>query len=187
MFLMLPVVLLIFDFSLTSELSYAQLMEIIASPEIFIAAAAERTKHIKLGTGVISVGYHNPLWIAERIVQLDHMTRGRVMLGVGPGSLPTDAAMIGVDQSETRDLLEQGFDVVVKLLRGEEPVNFKNHRWDLRNAHLHLRPYSDPLFDMAVAAVASAAGRVVVRAAASPTILTTTYRSEPSFSDDPRL
>ena len=133
-------------------------MEIIASPEIFIAAAAERTKHIKLGTGVISVGYHNPLWIAERIVQLDHMTRGRVMLGVGPGSLPTDAAMIGVDQSETRDLLEQGFDLVVKLLRGEEPVNFKNHRWDLRNAHLHLRPYSDPLFDMAVAAVASPSG-----------------------------
>ena len=133
-------------------------MEIIASPEVFIAAAAERTRHIRLGTGVISVGYHNPLWIAERIVQLDHMTRGRVMLGVGPGSLPTDAAMIGVEQSETRELLEQGFDLVVKLLRGDEPVNFKNRHWELRNAHLHLRPYSDPLFDMAVAAVASPSG-----------------------------
>ena len=49
-----------------------------------IAAAAERTRHIKLGTGVVSVSYHNPLWVAERIVLLDHLTRGRVMLGLGP-------------------------------------------------------------------------------------------------------
>src|SRR6476646_10797375 len=49
--------------------------EIIGSPEIFIAAAAERTKRIKLGTGVTSVSYHNPLWVAERMVQLDHQTR----------------------------------------------------------------------------------------------------------------
>jgi len=133
-------------------------MEIIASPEIFIATAAERTRHIRLGTGVISVGYHHPLWIAERIVLLDHLTRGRVMLGVGPGSLPTDAAMIGIPQSETRELLEQGFDLVMQLLKGDEPVNFKNHRWELRDAHLHLRPYSSPLFDIAVAAVASPSG-----------------------------
>lgn len=133
-------------------------MEIIAAPEVFIATAAERTRHIRLGTGVISVGYHNPLWVAERLVLLDHLTRGRVMFGAGPGSLPTDAAMIGIDQSETRDLLEQGFDLIMRLLRGDEPVNFRNHRWDLRDAHLHLRPYSSPLFDIAVAAVASPSG-----------------------------
>ena len=60
--------------------------EIIASPEIFIATAAERTRHIRLGTGVTSVAYHNPLWVAERMVLLDHLTRGRTMLGLGPGS-----------------------------------------------------------------------------------------------------
>ena len=75
--------------------------EIIASPEIFIAAAAQRTRHIQLGTGVVSVSYHNPLWVAERAVLLDHLTRGRFMLGLGPGSLPTDAAMIGLDQGQT--------------------------------------------------------------------------------------
>lgn len=133
-------------------------MEIIASPEIFIATAAERTRHIKLGTGVISVGYHHPLWIAQRLVLLDHLTRGRVMFGAGPGSLPTDAAMIGIAQSETRDLLEQGFDLVMQLLTSEEPVNFKNQRWELCDAQLHLRPYSSPLFDVAVAAVASPSG-----------------------------
>jgi limonene 1,2-monooxygenase len=132
--------------------------EIIASPEIFIAAAAQRTRHIKLGTGVVSVSYHNPLWVAERAVLLDHLTRGRFMLGLGPGSLPTDAAMIGLDQSQTRALLADGVDVIMHLLTSEEPITFGNERWDLRDARLHLRPYSNPLFDVSVAAVASPAG-----------------------------
>ena len=132
--------------------------ELIASPEIFIAAVAERTKHIKLGTGVVSLSYHNPLWVAERIVLLDHLTRGRVMLGVGPGALPTDAAMIGLSQTQTRGLLEDSLEVIMQLLRTEEPVTFKNDRWDLQDARLHLRPYSNPLFDISAAAVASPAG-----------------------------
>jgi limonene 1,2-monooxygenase len=132
--------------------------EISASPEIFIAVASQRTKHIKLGTGVVSVSYHNPLWIAERIVQLDHLTRGRVMLGVGPGSLPTDGVMIGISQSQTRGLLEDGLGVIMKLLTSDDPVTFKNERWELHDARLHLRPYSNPLFDIAVPAVASPTG-----------------------------
>jgi limonene 1,2-monooxygenase len=132
--------------------------EIIASPEIFIATAAERTRHIKLGTGVVSLSYHNPLWVAERIVLLDHLTRGRVMLGVGPGALPTDAKMIGIDPSQTRGLLEDSLGCIMQLLTSDEPVTFKNDRWDLREARLHLRPYSNPLFDVATAAVASPAG-----------------------------
>jgi limonene 1,2-monooxygenase len=89
---------------------------------------------------------------------LDHLTRGRVMLGVGPGALPTDARMIGIDPAQTRQLLEDSLDVIMKLLTSEEPVTFKNDRWDLREARLHLRPYSNPLFDVAAAAVASPAG-----------------------------
>ncbi|MDO9524898.1 MAG: LLM class flavin-dependent oxidoreductase [Gemmobacter sp.] len=132
--------------------------EIIASPEIFMAAAAERTRNIKLGTGVVSLSYHNPLWVAERIVMLDHLTRGRVMLGVGPGALPTDAQMIGIDPSQTRQLLEESLACIMHLLTSEEPLTFKNDRWDLREARLHLRPYSNPLFDISAAAVASPAG-----------------------------
>jgi limonene 1,2-monooxygenase len=132
--------------------------EIIASPEIFIAAAAERTGHIKLGTGVTSLSYHNPLWVAERMVMLDHLTRGRTMLGVGPGSLPTDSAMIGLNPTDTRELLEENLDIVMRLLRGDEPVNATTRTHTLIDARLHLRPYSDPLFDVAVAAVASPTG-----------------------------
>jgi limonene 1,2-monooxygenase len=132
--------------------------ELSASPEIFMAVASQRTRHIRLGTGVVSVSYHNPLWVAERIVQLDHLTRGRVMLGMGPGSLPTDGAMIGLSQTQTRGLLEDGLGIIHQLLTTDEPVNFENDRWTLRDARLHLRPYSTPLFDLAVAAVASPTG-----------------------------
>jgi limonene 1,2-monooxygenase len=132
--------------------------EIIASPEIFIAAAAERTNHIKLGTGVVSASYHNPLWVAERAVQLDHMTRGRFMLGLGPGALPSDAEMIGLDMPQTRELLEDAVDVIVRLMRSDEPVSFENGRWSLRDAQLHLRPYTHPHPEIAIAAVASPSG-----------------------------
>ncbi len=132
--------------------------EIIASPEIFIAAAAQRTRNIRLGSGVISASYHNPLWVAERAVQLDHMTRGRFMLGLGPGALPSDAAMIGLDMPKTRELLEDALDVITRLMRSEDPVTFSNDRWDLRNARLHLRPYTHPHPEIVVAAVASPAG-----------------------------
>jgi limonene 1,2-monooxygenase len=132
--------------------------EISASPELLIAVASQRTRTIRLGTGVVSMSYHNPLWVAERIVQLDHLTRGRVMLGMGPGSLPSDGIMIGVSQADTRRLLEEAMAVVMQLLRTEEPVSFHNDQWNLQEARLHLRPYSNPLFDIAVPAVASPTG-----------------------------
>lgn len=131
--------------------------ELIASPEIFIAAAAERTKHIKLGTGVTSIAYHNPLWVADRMVMLDHLTRGRSMLGVGPGSLPTDSSMIGLTPTDTRELLDVNIDIIMRLLRGET-VSQETPTHKLVEAQLQLRPYSDPCFDIAVAAVASPTG-----------------------------
>ena len=132
--------------------------EIIASPEIFIAAAAQRTRTIKLGTGVTSASYHNPLWVAERAVQLDHMTRGRFMLGLGPGALPSDAAMIGLDMPQTRELLEDAVGIITHLLSSEDPISFDNGRWVLKDARLHLRPYSNLVDTMTIAAVASPAG-----------------------------
>jgi limonene 1,2-monooxygenase len=131
--------------------------EIIASPEIFIAAAAERTRHIKLGTGVTSIAYHNPLWVADRMVLLDHLTRGRTMLGVGPGSLPTDSSMIGLSPTETRELLDVNIDIIMRLLRGET-VTQRTQTHNLVDAQLQLRPYTHPCFDIAVAAVASPTG-----------------------------
>jgi limonene 1,2-monooxygenase len=132
--------------------------EIISSPEIFLAAALSRTRRISLATGVVSASYHNPLWVAERAVQLDHMSRGRFVLGLGPGALPSDAAMIGLDMKDTRNLLEDAVDVVTRLLRTEEPVTFANARWDLREARTHLRPFTEGGPEVVIAAVASPSG-----------------------------
>ena len=91
--------------------------EIIASPEMFIATAAERTQHIQLGTGVVSLPYHHPFMTAQRLVLLDHLTKGRVMLGVGPGALPSDAFMLGIDPADQRDRMEEALEIILRLLR----------------------------------------------------------------------
>jgi limonene 1,2-monooxygenase len=108
--------------------------ELIASPEIFIAHVASQTQHIKLGTGVLSLPYHNPLWVADRAILLDHLLRGRFMLGLGPGALPTDAAMIGIDPADQRQALEEDTEVLVQLLRSDEPVTKKTARYNLIEA-----------------------------------------------------
>ena len=131
--------------------------EIISSPEVFIGAAAERAKRIRFGTGVISLAYHNPLWVADRLMLLDHLTHGRVIGGVGPGSLPTDSSMIGLNPTDTRELLETNLDIVVRLLAGET-VSAKTATHQLFDAQLQLAPYSDDGIPLAVAAVASPTG-----------------------------
>lgn len=132
-------------------------MEIIASPEVFIAAAAERTRHIRLGTGVSSLPYHHPLMLADRMMQLDHQTCGRVMLGMGPGSLPSDAYLMGIDPVRQRDMMDEAMSAIVPLLRGET-VSMKTSWFELRDAHLQLTPYSRPTLEMAAAATISPAG-----------------------------
>src|SRR6476646_2072471 len=114
--------------------------ELIGSPEIFIAAAAERTKHIRLGTGVTSLPYHHPWLVAQRFVQLDHMTRGRAMMGCGPGALTSDAYMLGIEPSTQRPRRREAMDAIMRLLKGEEPVTMKTDWVEMRDARLHLAP-----------------------------------------------
>ena len=106
---------------------------------MFIAAAAERTKRIKLGTGVNSLPYHHPLILADRIVLLDHLTEGRMMFGVGPGQLTSDASMLGIDPDEQRRMMEESFDVVMALFRGEI-VSAKTDWFTINEGRLQLRP-----------------------------------------------
>jgi limonene 1,2-monooxygenase len=131
--------------------------EIIASPEIFIAGAAERTRHIRFGTGVASVPYHHPLMLADRIMQLDHQTRGRMMFGVGPGALPSDAFMMGIEVARQRDMMDEALAALVPLMRGEA-VTMETDWFKLVDAQLQLRPYTRPYMEMAVASQVSPAG-----------------------------
>ena len=131
--------------------------ELIASPEVFIAAAAERTKTIRLGTGVSSLPYHHPFMLADRINQLDHMTQGRVMFGVGPGALSSDAYMMGIPIDRQRDMMDEALGVIVRLLRGEE-VTHDSDWFKLNRARLQMSPYSRPSVEIAVASQVSPTG-----------------------------
>ncbi len=104
-----------------------------------------------------SLPYHHPLMLADRINQLDHVTRGRVMFGVGPGALPSDAVMMGIDVAKQRDMMDEALDVLVPLLRGET-VTKKTDWFTLDQARLQMTPYSRPSVEIAVASQVSPTG-----------------------------
>jgi len=132
--------------------------EIIASPEVFVAAAAQRTRHIKLGTGVSSLPYHHPLMLADRMVLLDHLTMGRVMFGVGPGALPSDAFMMGIDPIRQREMMDEALEAIIALFTSDEPVTRQYDWFTLKEARLQLRCYTRPHIEMAVASQVSPTG-----------------------------
>ncbi|MGY8937737.1 MAG: LLM class flavin-dependent oxidoreductase [Alphaproteobacteria bacterium] len=131
--------------------------EIIACPELFIATAAERTKHIRLGTGVVSLPYHHPFTLAGRITLLDHLTRGRAMLGVGPGALVGDAYRMGIDPENQRRMMNESLDALVMLLDGET-VTMKTDWFELKEARIQVPPFQRPRTEMAVACARSPSG-----------------------------
>ncbi|HVM64805.1 MAG TPA: LLM class flavin-dependent oxidoreductase [Acidimicrobiales bacterium] len=133
-------------------------LEIISSPEVFIAAAAQRTRRIRLGTGVSSLPYHHPFMLTDRMVLLDHLTRGRAMLGCGPGQLVSDAIMMGIDPDEQRRMMGEGLDAIMALLRTREPVSMTTDWFTLRDARLQLANYTHPHMEVAVAGSFSPAG-----------------------------
>ena len=126
---------------------------------MFIAAAAERTKHIRLGTGVVSLPYHHPLMLADRIDQLDHMTRGRVMFGVGPGALISDAFMIGIDAAEQRRRMDEALDVHRRACCAARPSPTRPTGSSWTRPACSCMPYSRPTLEIAVASPVSPIGR----------------------------
>ena len=160
--------------------------ETISSPEIFIGIAADRTRHIKLGTGVISLPYHHPLMVANRMVQLDHMTHGRVMFGVGPGALPGDAYMMGIDPTTQREKMDEAFGIVLRLFTETEPITYKSDWFELNEAMLQLRPFTKPYMPIAVASVQSPAG-VALAGKYGASILTITVPRDPSATGGTNL
>ena len=119
--------------------------ETIASPEMFLACAGQLTNTIRLGTGVVSLPYHHPFNVAQRIVQLDHMTRGRAMFGSGPGALPSDARTFGIDPVLLRDRQDEALGVIIRLLRGEPRFSYACDWFELHDCELQLLPIQEDM------------------------------------------
>jgi limonene 1,2-monooxygenase len=119
--------------------------EMIASPEMFLAAAGQRSHQIMLGTGVVSLPYHHPFNVAQRMVQLDHMTGGRAMFGSGPGALPSDARTLGIEPMVQRDRQDEALSVITRLLRGEDRFSYECDWFALNDARLQLLPLQEEM------------------------------------------
>jgi limonene 1,2-monooxygenase len=130
--------------------------EMIASPEMFLAAAAERTSRIKLATGVVSLPYHHPFHVAQRMVQLDWMSGGRAIFGSGPGALASDAHALGIDPMLLRDRQDEAIPIIRRLMRGER-VTYKGEWFQLNDAALQLLPLQEDM-PFAVASQISPSG-----------------------------
>ena len=152
--------------------------ETIASPEVFIATVAERTRHIALGTGVISLPYHHPLMVANRMTLLDHLTRGRVMLGVGPGALVSDAHILGLDHERQREMMDESLGTILRLFTETEPFTLKTDWFELNDAVMQLRPFQQPHMPVAVAAAQSPAGAQVAGKHGAAMLTATVPRQE---------
>ena len=131
--------------------------EIIASPELFLAAAAERTHRIKLGTGVVSLPYHHPFMVAQRMVQLDHQSHGRVIFGSGPGALPSDAHTLGIDPMVLRDRQDEAMSIIRRLFTEKERFSYESEWFKLNDAKLQLKPLQEDM-EFAVASIVSPSG-----------------------------
>jgi len=131
--------------------------EMIASPELFLAAAAERTSRIMLGTGVVSLPYHHPFMVAQRMVQLDHQSRGRAIFGSGPGALPSDMHLFGLDPMVLRDRQDEAMGVIRRLFEGSERFSYEGEWFTLRDAKLQLKPLQKDM-EFAVASIVSPSG-----------------------------
>jgi limonene 1,2-monooxygenase len=134
--------------------------EIIPSPEIFMATAVARTKRIMLGSGVVSVPYHHPFNIANRFAFLDQISRGRIILGCGPGALPSDAYMLGIETTTQRDRMVEGIKAIVRLYTEEGGVTVDGSFFKMRDAHLQVKPYQQPHMPIFVANTFSPSGMV---------------------------
>jgi limonene 1,2-monooxygenase len=133
--------------------------EVISSPELFIAGVADSTRRIKFGTGVNSLSYHHPLILADRIVQLDHQLQGRLMFGAGPGQLPTDAHMLGIDPANQRRMMNESLECLIDLFDGRT-VTRDTDWFKLRDARLQLLPYQARKMEMSVACAITPTGPV---------------------------
>ena len=129
----------------------------IANPEMFLAAAAMRTHRIRLGTGVVSLPYHHPFNVAQRMVQLDHMSMGRAIFGTGPGALPSDARTLCIDPMTQRDRQDEALGVIIRLLNGEERFDYDSDWFTLRDAALQILPLQESM-PMATASSISPSG-----------------------------
>lgn len=129
--------------------------ETIPSPEMILAKASATTSTIRLGTAVSSLPFHHPFHVAERFAFLDHLTRGRAVLGVGPSGLASDVKLFNIPPQDLNPMMQESTEIIAKLLESDEPINYDGRYWKIRDMALQLRSYQSPRLKFATPSVGS--------------------------------
>jgi alkanesulfonate monooxygenase SsuD/methylene tetrahydromethanopterin reductase-like flavin-dependent oxidoreductase (luciferase family) len=106
--------------------------EPLPAPDQFIARVYPETKQIRFGTGVVLMAQHHPANVANRIAQLDQLTRGRINFGIGVGGIPTDLELFGIDGQLPEIMMFRAIDIILKLWTEDPPYDLPGQFWPIR-------------------------------------------------------
>jgi alkanesulfonate monooxygenase SsuD/methylene tetrahydromethanopterin reductase-like flavin-dependent oxidoreductase (luciferase family) len=113
------------------------------SPSVFLAAAAQHTRRLRLGTLVYLLPLYHPLRLIDEICMLDHLSRGRLELGVGRGIQPWELKLYNIDIAESRAIFREMLDVLLMGLR-DGAVDYAGKYVTCRDVPVTMRPYQQP-------------------------------------------
>ncbi len=144
--------------------------EPVPAPDLLIAQALVKTKQIILAPGAHVLPYHHPVELAHRIAYLDHLAQGRYMVGIGAGSVPMDADLLGViryeeDGSETMlnaAMTKEALDIMLKVWTSDEAFDYDGEFWKFRRRDYDdfekgpfLKPYQKPFPTLAMTGISA--------------------------------
>ncbi len=123
-----------------------------AAPDLILAAAAQRTRRLRLGHAIVALPYHHPVHVAERAATLDLLSGGRLEFGFGRGFSPAEHAVFGVDPAATRDLVAEALDLI-RAAWAPGPVRHAGARWRAEGVEVVPKPVQRPHPPLWMAAV----------------------------------
>ena len=104
-------------------------MERIVVPEVFIGRVLGETEHIRLGPCPVCLNQHHPAYVAARLGFLDHLSKGRLNLCFGNGSVTSDQELYGADPKKAGAMMIEALDVILKLWESDPPYEHEGEFW----------------------------------------------------------
>jgi len=139
------------------------LAENITSCLMFLASVAHETKSIVLGSGTINMPNTHPAAVAAQVAMIDHLLKGRFIMGISPGGLMSDAEVFGNYQKDRNAIFLECINMVLEIWKGEAPYDLSGEYFHVTTGRTMipdigqgtiLRPYQKPHPQIVVTAVA---------------------------------
>ncbi len=117
---------------------------VVGSPNVFLAAVAQRTERIRFGALINVLPLQHPLRLFEEWCLLDQLSGGRLEPGIGRGASPIEASFFGVDPESTPARFSEAFDLIMQLFAAQGPVSFAGEHYRVAELPPTARPLQLP-------------------------------------------